>query len=280
MDLQPQSQQMVNQYLAWGKQMQGRYAKDMEFDSTTFEEGRLFDGQYGKHEVSQMLKDHLNALQTETMKGHETALLAGSQLISAILRETDKHRIPLAINVNEVLSGCVRMSAVEQAEAQVIAMQGGVAKRGLAPLTAVDRGDQTAKQLFQAQEEIRNLNEKVRNLQQALTQAMEARSQATAQAFATQDSLTAQQYAQQESMKQLASHTMEERARVAALEQQVAMLNQELQGRLSQSTQFRELRRILNEKNQQVIQLRQALARYDPQAAMMGDDDIPPEDDD
>ena len=301
LELQPASAAVLSQYQAWGKQVQAKYHRDLEYSSSAYAEGRLFDGQYGRAEVDSILKQHFQTLQTEVQKNHEHAVDSTSQLLKVLLCECDRHRVPITFDPQQLLHSVsgTQVSALELAEANVLARGGGVAgKRGLAPLSAADKGDQTAKQLQSAQDEIARLNEKCRNLQQAVSDAAAERSKAKESFLQVQDSvatyetelgharamnaeeLQATIQRQQQQLQAQQAQVQEAERRAAGMGHELTQLQHDMQGRLAQSSQFQNLKRMMAEKNEQVRALRQALSRYDPSAAMGGDDDIEAADDD
>ena len=304
------SQQVLNQYLAWGKQAQGRCSADLSFSSQQFTAGRILPGTvaFPNAEVKQILHDHYAKLDADVQKDEESLVSGSSELIKVLLAECDRHRVPTdGFDPLQILMSGVARSASSAVEAAELRIAGSGRGRGLAPLTAADRGDPTALALQRANEEVARLNEKVRKLQDAATEAARQRSATQQGALRQQDevaNLRANASALENQHKEtlarltalhhddlvkthadtLTQYTNLEKdyqaqcARLSTTVSELTHLQQEMSNRLAASSQFQNIKRILGEKNDLVKRFRAALTKYSPaEAAAIGgaeEDDI------
>lgn len=271
------SRQVLEPFYVWAKQGRERFHIDFDFEAQNFQSGRLVQSTYNSFEVGQILNDQKQALLLAAVREEECIALASGEVMKELLLELDRNQIQSHVATMSLL-GNRAISAVEASEQKILKSQ-----RSLAPITALDRGDETARQLVQVHEEKRKLQEKLRLVTDQLTSVMREKSQFNDQVAQLSDregvlqqqlSMTAQM-----SHEQL-QHVLQERDRtIAGLQQQVAGLTREMSEKLSQSSQFINLKNMLAERNAQVQHLRLHLRRYDP-AAAGADDDIEATDDD
>lgn len=283
MEAFPDTNRIVDSYSTWCNQREERLMADIRFDGQTFRDGRLRDNNYSREEVRDLMDGLLGVAVATALKGVNDTATCSMALLRAVFSETDRQRVPIHVDAERVLDAATTeaLTAVERAE-QKLASVGS--RSALAPITALDRGDNTAKQLVDAQREIQRLNEKMRAMSAEYAQAMQQRSQLNENVLTMQDTMSLMQQdvsnmtqAQQMELQQTARHGQQ---KIVALEREIAQLNADMTGKLSASSQFQSLKKMLYEKNEMVKQLRAALSKYDPSAAYGGDDDIEAADDD
>lgn len=273
----PSTELILNTYAGWAAQQSSRSTKDLNYEGNSYRDTRLGgDTTFSRAEVAEIMNGQLQAVVGAALKAQEGIASGSRDLIKAILAENDRQRVAVEIDAAAILNaGGKPLSAVELAE-QRLASKGSMK---LGALPSLNSSEAQAKQLVEAHEEIRRLNERMRAMTAQYEQAMQAKSAASEQALQMQDTvagLQQQQTAMTEAQQaQMQRQNAEFRAEIGALRQQVVEAQKELTGKLSQSTQFTTLKRMLNEKNELVKTLRTNLARYDPAAAAVGaDDDI------
>jgi DNA repair exonuclease SbcCD ATPase subunit len=280
---------ILNTYDGWAAQRTTRVTSELEFEGQSYRDSRLAnDTAYGRAEVATMLSEQLRAVIGVAVKEQEALAASSRALVKTILAENDRQRVPVEIDATAALNQGTHISAIEAAEQRVAAK--GPARLGALP--SLNSGDAQAKQLSEAHEEIRRLNERMRAMQQRFEEAMNDRSKLNQDVLSMQDTIgsiskekeqltVAQQQQLQQQHAQMQQQNAMYRGEVQSMRQQLVDAQKELTGKLSQSTQFLTLKRMLNEKNDLAKQLRASLMRYDPAAAAIGgSDDIEAEDDD
>lgn len=275
---QQSSRSIIEAYFGWSRQIRDRATMDRKFEITSFKEGRLRDTTYNVSEVANLLDDAASLQEASIVKDLESLTLSSAHLLAALCKAAEVQFIPLQVDATEILNATVSLTAVELAEQRT-----GTFSRQLAP---IDRGDNTAKQLVLAHEEIRRLNEKLRLSSQQLSQVLQEKSQLTQELFSLRDAV---QQASAEFTSNRQDNVVASRAiiesnqqTIASLRSEVAALQRELTGKLAHTSQFITLKNLLAEKNHQVKEMRTLLQQYCP--GMYADanaaDDIEIEDDD
>jgi hypothetical protein len=275
------SQEVADTYVSWAKQTSDRFCGDLEFESKSFQASRVFEQPYNARDVQLLLDDQCAALVGSVKKDAAVSHEAAANLMKAIMAEMDRQRVPISVDTMNALNAATSMSAVEKAEQALLQRKQNAS---LAPLTAIDKGDSTAKQLVVANEEIRRLHKAQRDMQQQLSAVLSDKSQLAGSVHSLQDTQDALRSASAENSAAMAGQ-LQQRSEMSAaavlkLQQDLAVANSELNGKLAQSMQFVSLKAMLLEKNAVVRQMRAALARYNDPLANGGDSDIEAEDDD
>eukprot|EP00758_Cryptobia_borreli_P009926 Tbor_TRINITY_DN5523_c1_g1::TRINITY_DN5523_c1_g1_i1::g.12804::m.12804/K19400/LZTFL1; leucine zipper transcription factor-like protein 1 len=291
-DLSKNSKIILDQYLRWGKMETARDLRDIEYESHTYRENHLIGNTFNRHDVEVLLKGQMGIL-TATMERRDQAKqMATAELCRAILRNADKHSVPITVCATDVLSDRNAHSAMEGHDKRLL--EGPKGK--LAPLSAIDHGD-VGKRLIEANEEIQRLHAKIFALSSQLHDIMGGQSEMNAKLLNTKDALLTEQQRAERKMKQDAEaavaaakvtppstivtntvSVVDEKA-LDALRKEVATLNKDMAAKLNQSTQFMNLKKMLSEKNAQVKVMRSQLARFDPTYAASIGDDISEEED-
>jgi leucine zipper transcription factor-like protein 1 len=276
--LSQSSRQVLEPFFAWARQGRDRFFNDFEFESQNFKSGRLLQPTYMAHEVDALLSEHCRALHLASIKEMEHVAAGSGELFFNILLEMDRHQLPSSVNSMAVLGNRATL-AVEAAATKTLKVQ-----RSLAPITALDRGDETARQLVIATEEKRKLSEKLRQVSDQLMQVMREKSSFNAEVAQLHDQTSELQQqlsvTAQMSREQLSALLSEKDSQIRRLTGDLGAMTRDMTGKLSQSSQFQNLKAMLADRNNQVAQLRSALRRYDPVAAGMDDDIAACDDDD
>jgi hypothetical protein len=282
----PSTIAILSTYDGWASQQATRAAADLDFAGMSYTDSRMAgDNTFSRGEVHEMLRGQLQTVVGAALKYQDGVTASSRALMQAILAENDRQRVAVEVDANAALNQGVALSAIEQAELKLGAAKSTGARGGaLAPIGG--GGDVQARQLAEAHEEIRRLNERMRAMTIQFENAMNAKSELNQNVLSMQDTMSNLQV-QQEQMslqqqQQMEAQNNEFRAQIKTLQAQAVEAQRELTGKLAQSTQFQTLKRMLNEKNDLCKTLRDSLARYDPAAAAIaaGTDDIDAEDED
>eukprot|EP00758_Cryptobia_borreli_P009933 Tbor_TRINITY_DN5523_c1_g1::TRINITY_DN5523_c1_g1_i5::g.12813::m.12813 len=254
-DLSKNSKIILDQYLRWGKMETARDLRDIEYESHTYRENHLIGNTFNRHDVEVLLKGQMGIL-TATMERRDQAKqMATAELCRAILRNADKHSVPITVCATDVLSDRNAHSAMEGHDKRLL--EGPKGK--LAPLSAIDHGD-VGKRLIEANEEIQRLHAKIFALSSQLHDIMGGQSEMNAKLLNTKDALLTEQQRAERKMKQDAEaavaaakvtppstivtntvSVVDEKA-LDALRKEVATLNKDMAAKLNQSTQFMNLK--------------------------------------
>lgn len=285
--LSHESQKVLEPYFAWARQGRDKFNNDFDFESKNFKSSRLLNSTYSSFEVDQLLTDHAQVLYLTASKEQEYVCASTGELMKELLLGMDRYQVPPSLPAPAMtILGNRAILAVEMADTKTLKTQ-----RTLAPLTALDRGDETARQLVIANEEKKKLQDKVKLLMQQLSDLMRERSSHTETVAALNDtrgqlesqlSMTAQMSHEQLHQVLMEKDTLirDRDARIAQLGSEISMLNRDMAGKLSQSSQFQNLKAMMSDRNAEVNRLRSCLRRYDPAAAGMDDEGTIIEEDD
>ncbi|EPY28025.1 hypothetical protein AGDE_10588 [Angomonas deanei] len=148
----------------------------------------------------------------------------------------------------------------------------------LAPITVAEAGGEAAKQLAEANAEVRRLQQKLKQVTDAYTQVMSGRSADTEHLLSMQDRMNDRERLAAELAQRCQGQDPQLGAAVNQLRQEVAEAKRELATRLNQSTQYQQVKQLLAQRNEELKKTRALLCRYDP-SFRAHNDDIAPEDD-
>lgn len=266
--LQPPSRAVLEGYFTWMKQKREKFLTDVQFESNSFAEGRLLEPTYNRAEVQAMFSEYSTVLRASVQKQENFLAVASAELFRNVLLSADRYGAPMDFASAEILNSQKVVAVTQQIEAK-----SAVPSKGrLQPLSASDKGDEAGKQLIAAQQEIRNLSEKLRKVTEQYQAVMKDRTQMNEKLYNMKDELASAESATylQQQMKDKTVAVSEQN--IAQLRVTVAQLQADINARLSQSSQFQSLKQMLLDRNEQVRKLRAALMKYDPAAAGQGDD--------
>ncbi|RNF21896.1 uncharacterized protein Tco025E_03226 [Trypanosoma conorhini] len=287
--LSAESRSVLDRYLQWARLACDGLKRGVHLDAANHQVGNVLQETYTREELKEILRGHTAVLLHSLEARVEKFAGTSAELLCAVLRDADRQRVTIEVDVNAVLSASANAAPAATATATTGAASTGLlldherqllsGPRGrLAPLTVADADGEASRQLAEGKEEIRRLQEKVHRLTDAYAQVMNTRSVDTEKllsmhdALQSRDAAAARQREQEEGV-----HQSVEELRTA-----LAAARRELNTRLNQSTQYQEVKKILAHKNEQIRMLRAQLARYDPAFLQTGDgaDDTIVEEDD
>ena len=262
--LTPESKLVIENYFAWGKAKREKFERDLSFQSENFAHGNVFDNTFSQEDVKTKLRAHLELLKVSLNEEASYQSMAAAQLMRSVLLEADKQRIPIPVDPLAVLNNMAGTNALEAAESRMFS-QGPKGK--LQPLSGVDTGNETAKQLAAAHQEIRALNDKVRVLQEQHSRAMADRANTHAMAGAADNRADSAALNSQLTMQQSQAFAQTMEVQLQECKMQLLASQKEMGEKLARSAQFQNLQQMLRQKNDTVKAMRVELQRYDPAAA-------------
>lgn len=272
--LTSESRATIDSFLRWSHLSLDKFKRDLAVEASAYQTGNLIHETYGKEDVRAMLQGQLFMLQGVVDTQMEGTTAASAELIRAVLREADRQRLPLYIDATGVLNNAGGVNAMGEHGRQLMSGPSG----RLAPLTLADASTEAARQLADANAEVRRLQSKLQQVTDAYTQVMSGRSADTQQLLSMQDAMNDKERMAAELALRCQGQDGNLQAVVQQLRVEVAEAKKELNTRLSQSTQYQQVKKLLTQRNEEVKNLRKRLASYDP-SFRQGADDIPVEED-
>ncbi|KAG5511756.1 hypothetical protein GH5_08066 [Leishmania sp. Ghana 2012 LV757] len=272
--LSSESRNVIDDFFRWSRLSLDKFKRDLAVEASAFQSGNLLREQHTKAEVSQMLNGQLALLLGVMDTQMEGTTAASAELMRAVLREADRQRLGLSIDVKTVLNNAGGVNAMGEHGRQLLS---GPAGR-LAPLTLEAAGGEAARQLAEANTEVRRLQRKLQQVTDAYTQVMSGRSSDTATLLSMQDAMNDKERLAAELARRCQGQDPSLTAVVQELRAEVAEAKRELATRLHQSTQYQQVKQLLGQRNEQLKEMRERLAAYDPSFVRYGDD-IAAEDD-
>ncbi|AIN95584.1 hypothetical protein LPMP_060230 [Leishmania panamensis] len=272
--LTSESRNAIDDFFRWSRLSLDKFKRDLAVEASAFQSGNLWREQYTKEEVSQMLNGQLALVLGVVDTQMEGTTAASAELMRAVLREGDRQRLTLSIDVRAVLNNAGGVNAMGEHGRQL--MSGPTGR--LAPLTLAEAGGEAARQLAEANAEVRRLQMKLQQVTDAYTQVMSGRSSDTANLLSMQDAMNDKERLAAELARRCQGQDTSLATVVQELRSEVAEAKRELATRLHQSTQYQQVKRLLAQRNEQLKAMRERLTAYDPSFAHCGDD-IAAEDD-
>jgi leucine zipper transcription factor-like protein 1 len=272
--LTSESRAIIDNFFRWSKLSLDKFKRDLTVEASAFQSGNLWRPTYTKDEVTQMLNGQLAMLLGVVDTQVESTAAASAELIRAVLRQADLQRLTLTVDTMAVLNNAGGVNAMGEHGRQL--MSGPTGR--LAPLTLAEAGGEAARQLAEANAEVRRLQGKLQQVTDAYTQVMSGRSSDTANLLSMQDAMNDKERLAAELAARCQGQDPTLLSAVQALRSEVAEAKRELATRLNQSTQYQQVKQLLAQRNQQIKSMRQELATYNP-AYRQQADDIAAEDD-
>lgn len=272
--LTSESRAVIDNFFRWSKLSLDKFKCDLTVEAGAFQSGNLWRESYAKDEVAQMLNGQLAMLLGVVDTQVDSTTAASAELMRAVLRQADLQRLTLTVDTMAVLNNAGGVNAMGEHGRQLMS---GPTNR-LAPLTLAEAGGEAARQLAEANAEVRRLQGKLQQVTDAYTQVMNGRSSDTANLLSMQDAMNDKERQAAELASRCQSQDPNLLSAVQALRSEVAEAKRELATRLNQSTQYQQVKQLLAERNQQIKTMRQELAAYNPVYRQQADD-IAAEDD-
>lgn len=263
-----ESRAILEGYLHWSRLACESLKRGVSLDASSHQAGNLLQETYALGELKTILSGHAALVLHSLDARMEKFVASSAEVLRAVLREADRQRVAIDVDVNALLrgDGAATTNAGGLLAGPERQLLGGPRGR-LVPLTVADMDGEAHRQLAESGEEIRRLREKVHRLTDLYAQAMNVRSVDTEGVLSTRDDVFRATGAE-------ASHKGEDEHTHQTVEQlraELAVARRELSVRLNQSTQYQQLKSILAKKNEQIKTLRARLAVCDP--AFLNNDD-------
>lgn len=273
------SRAVVDQYLKWSRLSLNRFKRELDAEATAYRAGAVSSVQtYSGTDVARMLEGQVALLVGLAESQTTSAAAAAASLLKSVLREADRHRVPLEVDAAAVLGNTGGVAAMGEHGRKLLGGPGG----RLAPLSLADANGEAARQLAEADAEILRLRRKLQEVTDAYTAVMAGRTGDTDRLLSMRDNVAEAERRAAELAARAQGQGGNLQQEVALLRQEVSEARRELSTRLNQSTQFQQVKKMLTQRNEQVKLLKHHLAQYNPQLAAQagaggGGDDIPPE---
>ncbi|KAK7198020.1 hypothetical protein NESM_000757400 [Novymonas esmeraldas] len=272
--LTSESRTVVDSFFRWSRLSLDKFKRDLTVEASAFQSGNVWRETYTKAEVAQMLSGQLALLLGVVDTQMEGTTAASAELMRAVLREADLQRLVLHVDATAVLNNAGGVNAMGEHGRQLLSGPTG----RLAPLTLAEAGGEAARQLSEANAEVRRLQAKLQQVTDAYTQVMGGRSSDTANLLSMQDAMNDKERLATELARRCSGQDPSLSAAVQGLRAEVAEAKRELATRLNQSTQYQQVKQLLAQRNAELKAMRQRLAAFDPSFAQRVDD-IAAEDD-
>ncbi|RNE98158.1 hypothetical protein TraAM80_08936 [Trypanosoma rangeli] len=287
--LSTESRTIIDHYLQWTRLACDGLKRGVHLDAASHQVGNILQETYTKDELKDILSGHTALLLHSLDARIEKFAGSSAELLRAVLRDADRQRVTIKVDVDAVLNAAAAASAApatSAATATTTTTAGAAATSllldherqllsgpcgRLAPLTVADAEGEAIRQLAEAKEEIHRLQEKVRCLADAYAQVMSMRSVDTTTLLSMSDALQLRNVAAAAAGKKEQDEALNQS--VDELRMALASARLELNTRLNQSTQYQDMKRILTHKNKQIRTLRAHLAEYDPAFLQKDNDD-------
>ncbi|EPY25354.1 hypothetical protein AGDE_11853 [Angomonas deanei] len=222
--LTPQSRQVIDTLFRWSKLSLEKFKRDLAVEASAFQSGNLLQEHFTRDNVQQMLQGQLYMLQGVVDTQMEQTTASCAELIRAVLRQADLQRLEVNVDAMAVLSNAGGVNAMGNHGRQLMA---GPSSR-LAPITVAEAGGEAAKQLAEANAEVRRLQQKLKQVTDAYTQVMSGRSADTEHLLSMQDRMNDRERLAAELAQRCQGQDPQLGAAVNQLRQEVAEAKREL----------------------------------------------------
>ncbi|GET85886.1 hypothetical protein, conserved [Leishmania tarentolae] len=273
--LTAESRNVIDNFFRWSRLSLDKFKRDLTVEASAFQSGYLWREDFTKEVVAQMLNGQLALMLGLVDTQMESTTATSAELMRAVLREADRQRLTLDIDVKSVLNNAGGVNAMGEHGRQLLSGPTG----RLAPLTVEAASGEVAQQLAEANAEVKRLQAKLQQVTDAYTRVMKGRSSDTENLLSMQDAMNDKERLAAELARRCQGQDPSLTATVQELRAEVAEAKRELATRLHQSTQYQQVKQLLAQRNQQLKVMRQRLAAYDPSFSCFGDSDIDAEDD-
>ncbi|CCW61125.1 unnamed protein product [Phytomonas sp. EM1] len=274
-DLTAKSKQIIEQFTHWLKIAIDKFKDDLVVECSAFVSANLvFDKTYTKDEVASLFQSQLYIFQDLIDTQIKGIMAASTELVYALLREVDQERLVLQIDTITILNKGGVIDMIPHGRE----LLNGPARR-LAPLTVQEAGGKVAQQLEDSNNQIRQLRRKLQQVTDAYTQMLNSRSDEAAKVLSIQDTTSGKDRVAVEPAQRCHDRDDDLQKTVQQLRLEVSEAKKELTQRLSQSTQYQQVKNLLAQRNVQLKWMREQLKRYDPLFEINEVDDIVIEED-
>eukprot|EP00760_Papus_ankaliazontas_P029764 PhM_4_TR4450/c0_g1_i1/m.65276/K19400/LZTFL1; leucine zipper transcription factor-like protein 1 len=243
--LSDNSKTVLENYFHWSKSHREQFLKDLDYQYKQYKECRVLDQSYSASDVEDVLQGMFLIIQAALTQEASSEASSFAEYLRNVLLEADKASVKLNVNagVLDSLTGAQVMEGMESA----VTSQAPKGNR-LAPLAADDK----SKALADSQEEVKRLNEKLRKITEMYSNATQEKTLLLSEAQRLREASAAATGGDAKAQEQLRKLTTE-----------VMELKKEMGTRLSSSTQFLNLKKMLTDKNKLVKDLRERLSKHE-----------------
>ncbi|CCW71234.1 unnamed protein product [Phytomonas sp. Hart1] len=274
-DLTAKSRRIVEQFTQWLSISMDKFKDDLVVESNAFLSANLiFDKTYTKDEVASLFQGQLCIFQGLIDTQIKSSLASSAELIYAILREVDQKRLVLNIDTTAALNEGGMVDMIPHGRE----LMNGPAGR-LAPLTVDETNGRMTRQLEDSNNQIYQLRRKLQQVTDAYTQILSNRSDDAAKFSPIQDVMNDKDRLRMEQSQCCHNPDDSLKQTVRKLQHELSESKREHTQRLSQSTQYQQVKKLLAQRNAQLKWTREQLKKYDPFFEINKLDDIVVEED-
>eukprot|EP00997_Jenningsia_sp_PLL12_P009960 NODE_704_length_1497_cov_99.196823_g581_i0.p1 GENE.NODE_704_length_1497_cov_99.196823_g581_i0~~NODE_704_length_1497_cov_99.196823_g581_i0.p1 ORF type:complete len:276 (-),score=83.57 NODE_704_length_1497_cov_99.196823_g581_i0:225-1052(-) len=233
----------------------------------------LIDDSYNKADVADILAGLQAILKVTIEKDQKETTTAFANVLTQIMAQADKGGLALNVDIQQLdnPSTMGHMGALEKG------MMGAALLPGLAPLGAPKPKPaalapiQTApagpsERELELEESTKSLADKLSKVQQQFSTMMQEKSKLTQELNRIKDLSESSAANEAAKVIDLQKQLDEARTQLERKDTEVQSHQKELTGKLSESQQFKTLKKLLAQKNQQVKDMRTKLSKYEPEA--------------
>jgi leucine zipper transcription factor-like protein 1 len=274
--LSPASRDFLQKYFFWAKKKRSLHVKDIEGEIYEYKTVSLLDDTYNKADVIDILNGLLAILKVTVEKDQKDTTHTFGEILRQALLQADKGGVEIHPDI-ECLDNVGLIATIGLLEKNVTEGKGALGPIGggvpkpkpgampLAPISAapVAPAGPSEKEL-ELEAENKRIQEKLQKIQQQYTTMMQEKTKLSQELASIKDSTEAT--AANASARALALEKEKEELK-AAIERKDAEIEsgqKQLTGKLADSSQFKTLKKLLNQKTQQVKELRTKLEKYEP----------------
>jgi leucine zipper transcription factor-like protein 1 len=283
--LGPEAQDVLQRYFFWAKKKRSLHLKDIEGEWAEFRHASLIDQTYNKADVGDLLTGLLAILKVTVDKDQRETTQAFAEVLRQVFAQAHAAGVALTLDLG-TLDNPTHMASVAFLERNVLegkgalAPLGGVATRAmpsahpLAPLTAAaaappppptDAGPSEREKELEG--ELARMQDKLLRVQQQYTAMMHEKTRLAQDLAAAQSGTDASAADAATRARALEAEAADLKAVVAGKDREIAAAQQQLTGKLADSSQFKTLKKLLAQRTQHVKELRTRLNKYEPDSA-------------
>eukprot|EP00993_Chasmostoma_nieuportense_P001957 NODE_2793_length_1089_cov_118.603950_g2663_i0.p1 GENE.NODE_2793_length_1089_cov_118.603950_g2663_i0~~NODE_2793_length_1089_cov_118.603950_g2663_i0.p1 ORF type:complete len:303 (+),score=113.29 NODE_2793_length_1089_cov_118.603950_g2663_i0:56-964(+) len=273
--LSPESKELVQKYFLFAKRKRTLHLKDVEGEFIEFKAASLFDDSYNKADVTDIINGLLAIIKVTIENEQKDVMHTFAELLRQVLKNADEAKVPISVEM-AALDNIAAISSMGFLEKNVLEGKAGLAPLGslkpkpsaglhpLAPIGQTQAPAGPSEAELKLEEENKRLNEKLQKIQQQYTTMMQEKSKLSAELTGIKESTTNALGHDAAVQHDLQSQISDLKIQLEKKENEIAVSQRELTGKLGESNQFKTIKKLLTQKNQQVKDLRTKLLKYEP----------------
>eukprot|EP01004_Peranema_trichophorum_P005839 NODE_4683_length_1130_cov_103.683217_g4155_i0.p1 GENE.NODE_4683_length_1130_cov_103.683217_g4155_i0~~NODE_4683_length_1130_cov_103.683217_g4155_i0.p1 ORF type:complete len:299 (+),score=77.45 NODE_4683_length_1130_cov_103.683217_g4155_i0:77-973(+) len=274
--LSQESKDTFQKYFTWAKRKRTLHIKDVEREFAEFKNASLIDDTYNRADVIGLLNDLLAILKVTIDKEQKDTDQAFAEVIRQFLTASESQQVSLHLDLaqldNPVALG--RAYGLEKALGDKLPglslaapLSAKPKPSALAPISATPVPTGPSEREKELEEERERLTEKLNKIQQQYTTMMQEKSKLNQELLKMKELSQSTVSSDALKVKGLEQIIEELKSQLDLKETELSTTQKEFTGKLSESQQFRTLKKLLAQKTQHVKTLRDKLSKYEPEGA-------------